>query len=175
MRRVDEWIQRPGSPVRASAPLYAPRGFPSPGCYIVVGLLFLVILYSAGLFPSPSGTTTGHTAPPSLAPAATVGNVTGYVFGSRGPGTAPIPLPGVEVNATAVDFVTTVASSITNSSGGYSLTVPPGNYYIWSSRSGAWGGGGVPDWISVSAGNTTLNLTAYPYVGYGNATFVLPA
>ncbi|MFZ0829957.1 MAG: fibronectin type III domain-containing protein [Thermoplasmata archaeon] len=174
MRQGGGRIRHPG-PLRANDVSRFPglRRFPSPGCYFVVGVLFVVLLYSAGLFPGPAGAPV-RAPPPAITPAALVGNVTGSVFGSRGPGTTPVPLPGVEVNATDPDFVTTVASSVTNASGEYALTVPPGFYYIWSHRSGAWGGGGVPDRINVSAGNQTVNLTAYPYLGYGNSTLVLP-
>ncbi len=100
--------------------------------------------------------------------------IRGFVYGSTGPGAALSPVVGVNVTATEPDFHTIAGSSITNGSGGYSLTVPPGRYYVWSNSTPLWGGGGEPDLVNVSAGTTSLNLTAYPYLGYGNVTVVLP-
>lgn len=80
----------------------------------------------------------------------------------------------MNVTATGPDFRTVAGSTTTNASGAYNLTVPPGSYYVWSNSTSAWGGGGSPDLVSLPAGNTTLNLTAYPYLGYGNVSFVLP-
>ena len=141
------------------------------GLVVAIGILIALPAIAAQDHPTPEPRSIPLI---GLTPATTNFTVGGHVFGSYGPGRTPVPLAGVEVTATAPDFSTAVATSLTNQTGAYSLEVPPGQYYVWSNQSGSWGGGGIPDRINVSAGNETVNLTAYPYLGYGNATFVLP-
>ena len=141
--------------------------------HALVGLLLLSLL--AVVSPSAGGhPETAHLTRYVSPATPTMANVSGYVFGLWGPGDNRTPLAGVEVTATEPNRVTVAATTSTNASGGYSMSLPPGPYYLWSNRTGNWGGGGDPDRTNLSAGNRTVNLTAYPYVGYGNATFVLP-
>lgn len=142
----------------------------------ILGAVLIAFLAVPALTPAVgpgSGSAGGDPHGPSAA-VATNATLRGFVFGSTGPGAVLTPIAGVNVTATEPDFHTIAGSVATNRSGGYTLTVPPGSYYVWSNSTPLWGGGGEPDLVNVSAGNTTLNLTAYPYLGYGNATVVLP-
>ncbi|HYK92953.1 MAG TPA: fibronectin type III domain-containing protein [Thermoplasmata archaeon] len=65
-----------------------------------------------------------------------------------------------------------VAANTTNSSGFYSVLVPPGYYFVYANNTTSWGG----DWsaVTVTSSDLTVNLLGYPWITFGNATFVLP-
>ncbi|HEV2165888.1 MAG TPA: hypothetical protein VGS23_02745, partial [Thermoplasmata archaeon] len=104
--------------------------------------------------------------------------MSGLVFGSTVP---PTPLTGENVSLLGTSCVSLeepascplVAFTLTNSTGNYRLPAPPGSYYVYAHRSTRWGGG----WAAVTLNGTNVarNLRVYPFVPYGNATFVLPA
>ncbi len=65
-----------------------------------------------------------------------------------------------------------VASGPTNVTGDYAIAVAPGDYFVYANNTSYWGG----DWkaITVSTSNLLVDLVAYPWATYGNATFDLP-
>ncbi|HEV2449071.1 MAG TPA: fibronectin type III domain-containing protein, partial [Thermoplasmata archaeon] len=68
---------------------------------------------------------------------------------------------------------TTVNSTATGPSGSFNFSTVNGSYYVYTNHSGRWGGAWAA--VAVAGGGTTVALRAYPWVPYGNATFVLPA
>jgi hypothetical protein len=68
---------------------------------------------------------------------------------------------------------TTVNSTLTNATGAFSFVVPNGSYYAYATNGSQWGGAWAP--VTVTGVGATVALRAYPWVPYGNATFVLPA
>ncbi|MCI4364000.1 MAG: PKD domain-containing protein [Thermoplasmata archaeon] len=104
------------------------------------------------------------------------------VFGSlTGFGHPPSPLGGYVV--TLADQLCSgtpspstcpkVNSTLTNISGQFSFAVPNGSYFVYLPNSSVWGGDFTP--VTVAGSPQSVSLRVYPWVPYGNATFVLPA
>lgn len=72
-----------------------------------------------------------------------------------------------------------VNQTVTNTTGGFALNVPTGSYDVAVAPDGAITGGAYPNGfggsvVSVTAPNSSIALTVYPFVPYGNATIELP-
>jgi PKD domain-containing protein/fibronectin type III domain protein len=67
----------------------------------------------------------------------------------------------------------TVNTTVTGSNGQYSVPLSNGSYYVYLPNSSTWGGDFQP--VTVSGAAQSVPLEVYPWVPYGNATFVLPA
>ncbi|MCI4346197.1 MAG: hypothetical protein L3K07_05535, partial [Thermoplasmata archaeon] len=67
----------------------------------------------------------------------------------------------------------TVNTTVTDISGRFSFSLPNGSYYVYLPNSSRWGGDFTP--VTLSGSPQSVALQVYPWVPYGNATFVLPA
>ncbi|MCI4335287.1 MAG: fibronectin type III domain-containing protein, partial [Thermoplasmata archaeon] len=96
-------------------------------------------------------------------------------------GTPPSPVNGIVVTladqlcAGGIGPTTcpTVNHTTTNATGSFAIGAPNGSYFVYVTNSSRWGG----DWRAVDIIGTTasVSLLLYPWVPYGNATYVLPA
>lgn len=89
-----------------------------------------------------------------------------------------VALAGAGIVAENRSSGSAVAFATTTANGAWSVKVPPGPYYVYSNRTSSSGFvfGGDTAGLTVGHANVTgVTLVAYPYVGFGNRTFVLPA
>lgn len=112
---------------------------------------------------------------PSAAP---LYQISGRLVGRPSIGAGMIALGGAAVVAENRSSRAAVAFTNTTANGDWSLNVTPGPYYVYSNRTTSGGvafGGDTVGVTVVRANLTGYTLIAYPFVGFNNRTFVLPA
>jgi hypothetical protein len=148
-----------------------------------VTLSLIVLLVPIG---NPAAPTAASTSPRS-AEDRTVSTypVSGTVFGMPGssPSGTPIPIVGDTVRAVpgfncsisefTPNFCAPTASDVTNSAGGYTLTLPAGSWLVYSLPRVGFGGD-TRNITITGTGIADVNLFAYLELSYTNSTFVLP-
>jgi len=157
-----------------------------PGAFAMLAIALLMGSILAGVSTWTATTSNAGVQRPSseLAPDSTVtinGSVYGKLGGCAGCGTIPLAGDAVEAVGTSCPIIETdagactpVATAITNSSGGYTLSVAPGtSYYVYSTPVSGYGGDTVEVPVT-DLGLTGQNLYAYDQLQYSNQTFVLP-
>ncbi|MCI4327661.1 MAG: fibronectin type III domain-containing protein [Thermoplasmata archaeon] len=122
-------------------------------------------------------------APEPGVPLPLTGNSTflGQLFGIPYAGGPPTPIANDTVTILDIDRTTVLASTLTNASGAYSVSIGrTGEFYVNSAPTGPWGGGWPASPAALSPtdfatfGQVSVNLFAYPRISYDNATFDLP-
>lgn len=152
---------------------------------VVTAAVLLIVLPSLLLSPA-AGPAPRHPSAPNLSLAPRTGVVrlhsTYYpVQGTLvGLGARPVPIANASVvladrlcaGLVSPASCTTVNRTTTDANGTFGFTTVNGSYYVYTNNSSRWGGAWAT--VDVAGGSAALALRAYPWVPYGNASFVLP-
>ncbi len=140
----------------------------------------VVALHSGTPTPAVASAARFAAAPPTPIAPMTSELVYGSLFGVNVSGGPEIPIPGAVVYAglrpcPSVGTCASIDQGLTSGdSAEWSLLLPPGNYFLWSSQTGPFGGADEP--VSVDSADVgPIRLVANPYLGYSNRTELLPA